>query len=277
MSNVDITKIYFFNKPNEYDNAIFVNGVGRECCSQGYNIKRNNSNISVLIYVLDGRGKINIDSEEFIAGVGDVFILPQNTSQDYCTYGQKDWKILWFNIEGELVSAMIEAYKINFYKPFHFGNVEMEALFEKGVALADKRTNTVNFQMKLSIIISEILIRMGNYDKHQTEINMTQDTFTKIKEYIDENICQNLTVKDLESVFHLSQKQIGRIFKSGSGSTIYEYYINQKIYLSCKYLENTSLSIKEISGKLGFCDQYYFSNFFKKHMHRSPKIYRNIR
>ncbi|MEB2774382.1 helix-turn-helix domain-containing protein [Algoriphagus sp. D3-2-R+10] len=35
-----------------------------------------------------------------------------------------------------------------------------------------------------------------------------------------------------------------------------------------------NLSVKEIAFRLGFKDPFYFSNFFKKHIGVSPKVFR---
>ena len=34
-----------------------------------------------------------------------------------------------------------------------------------------------------------------------------------------------------------------------------------------------NLTVKEVAYQLGFNDPFYFSNFFKKHTHQSPKSY----
>ena len=43
---------------------------------------------------------------------------------------------------------------------------------------------------------------------------------------------------------------------------------------ACRYLASTNLSLKEISAKCGYTNQYYFSNSFKKKLGISPSVYR---
>ena len=40
-------------------------------------------------------------------------------------------------------------------------------------------------------------------------------------------------------------------------------------------MDNTNLSIRQISENVGYSDQYFFSRLFKKHMGISPAGYRN--
>jgi AraC-like DNA-binding protein len=40
-------------------------------------------------------------------------------------------------------------------------------------------------------------------------------------------------------------------------------------------LTGSSLQIKEIANACGFENEYYFSNFFKKHIKMSPSDFRN--
>jgi AraC family transcriptional regulator of arabinose operon len=46
---------------------------------------------------------------------------------------------------------------------------------------------------------------------------------------------------------------------------------------ACRLLEDTGLSIKEISSKLGYDDQFYFSRVFKSINGIAPSDYRVYR
>ena len=58
------------------------------------------------------------------------------------------------------------------------------------------------------------------------------------------------------------------------GVSIGQYIDSQILFRAKLELELNKLSIAEISEKYGFCDQFYFSRFFKKHIGESPRQYK---
>ncbi|HNW55438.1 MAG TPA: helix-turn-helix transcriptional regulator, partial [Bacteroidales bacterium] len=60
-----------------------------------------------------------------------------------------------------------------------------------------------------------------------------------------------------------------------TGHSPIDYFIQPKIQRSCRYLDNTVLSIADVAREIGFDDQFYFSRQFRKVMSMSPREYRN--
>jgi AraC-like DNA-binding protein len=56
--------------------------------------------------------------------------------------------------------------------------------------------------------------------------------------------------------------------------TPYAYVLGKKLELAKKLLDNTNLTVKQISEKLCFSDEYYFSSLFKNKIGVSPSVYR---
>ena len=90
-------------------------------------------------------------------------------------------------------------------------------------------------------------------------------------------IYENLSPKQI-SFFttDLSYVQFLRRFKAYTGMTPSDYMIGLRLHKAQSLLLGTPMSIKEISEKCGFENEYYFSNFFKKHFHVSPSAFRKM-
>ena len=71
-----------------------------------------------------------------------------------------------------------------------------------------------------------------------------------------------------------SPAQTMRIFQKDWGDTPYNYLQKLRCSYACRYLNNTEHSIKELASLLGFKDEFYFSNWFKKQMGCAPSFYR---
>ena len=95
-------------------------------------------------------------------------------------------------------------------------------------------------------------------------------------EIIDEimKITEKFKIEELCRYVSRSESQTIRIFKRAYGITPYNYVLEKKISLAKRFLRNTNLSIKQIADKLNFADEYYFSNFFKQKVGKTPTKYR---
>jgi len=85
-----------------------------------------------------------------------------------------------------------------------------------------------------------------------------------------------LTVNQMATYAGLSPTHFSRLFSREAGFPPMEYFIHLKIQRACRLLTLTPLRIKEISTRLGYTDQYYFSRIFHKVMGVSPAAYRRV-
>ncbi|WPK12536.1 helix-turn-helix domain-containing protein [Lysinibacillus louembei] len=100
------------------------------------------------------------------------------------------------------------------------------------------------------------------------------DLAESAKIYIEKNINQQITVQKLADFLNISTRHLLRIFKERYGEGPQNYLQQYRLMLAQKYLQGTSLSIKEISLAIGYEDEYYFSRMFKKQLHITPSEYR---
>jgi AraC-like DNA-binding protein len=65
-----------------------------------------------------------------------------------------------------------------------------------------------------------------------------------------------------------------RLFRKHLGITPSAYRERLRFEQACRLLHTTDLSVKEISERLGYCDQLYFSAAFRKRAGYPPTVYR---
>lgn len=93
--------------------------------------------------------------------------------------------------------------------------------------------------------------------------------------YINENLSATLKIEQIASALHVSPSKLQKQFKSEIGTPIMTYIQGRLMLAAETKLRSTSLSIKEISEALGYCDQFYFSRFFSQWHGISPLKFRN--
>ncbi len=81
-------------------------------------------------------------------------------------------------------------------------------------------------------------------------------------------------LKELGERSGFSYVQFLRRFKAAAGMTPSDYLIALRLQKAKTLLADTDLLILEIAAACGFDNEYYFSNFFKKHTSLSPSAFR---
>jgi len=81
-------------------------------------------------------------------------------------------------------------------------------------------------------------------------------------------------VQDYASAQNLNPNYLSNVIKTKTGKPIATWIADKTIAEAKSLLQNSTISIKEITCKLGFSETAHFSNFFKKHTRISPIQYR---
>jgi AraC family transcriptional regulator len=96
----------------------------------------------------------------------------------------------------------------------------------------------------------------------------------RIREYIDGNIDQRISVELLAGLASLSVCYFVRAFKQSMGVTPHDYLIRQRVERTKQLLSDSDMPLSEIALVAGFADQSHFSRRFRQHVGMSPRDYR---
>lgn len=96
----------------------------------------------------------------------------------------------------------------------------------------------------------------------------------RVKVYIREHLSEDLSREDIASHVFLNPDYLTRIFKKGTGMSISDYLLQQRLSMAAGLLANTELSVSSIATRIGYANFSHFSRMFKKYMDKSPLEYR---
>lgn len=91
---------------------------------------------------------------------------------------------------------------------------------------------------------------------------------------IHERLSSKLTIAALAAELNVSTSTLTKRFHRELGKTLGEYIDSMLFQRAQNLLIGTEMSIGEIADLLEFCDQFYFSRFFKQHQGETPSSYR---
>lgn len=95
-----------------------------------------------------------------------------------------------------------------------------------------------------------------------------------IKNYIEENLYGEISVKEIAGIFNYNDKYIGKLFKDEEGMSLIEYVNGKRLDKSCELLKHTTESVTHIAQQTGFNNVTYFERLYKKRFGKSPLEFR---
>lgn len=232
-----------------------------------YEIERPYGEFYVFEYVISGRGHICQAENAFEAEPGDAYLLRAGEYHHYYADKKDPWEKIWFNVGGSLVRHLLSDYGLDrTMKIPAFGNArQLTAIFHT------IEKEPVHCSEELALLLHQYIQELSAFLGDQTA---DHSQALAMKNYIEQNLTLPLTIEEIAAQVHLSRSRAIHLFREAYGTTPYNYYLEQKLALSRTMLLRTSLSIQEISERLGFSDYHHFSGTFKKMYGVSPSRYR---
>ncbi len=100
------------------------------------------------------------------------------------------------------------------------------------------------------------------------------DTVRKAIDYIKYNLSIKLSVKEMCEKLFISPSTLNYCFKKEIGKSVGQYIDDLILKKAEMMLVKENIAMSEISERLGFCDQFYFSRKFKEKYNETPSSYR---
>ncbi len=233
----------------------------------------------ILIYCVDGNGWVQLDGEEFEVSSGQYLIVPAEKVHQYGSDETNPWSIYWLHFKGDAsndYTSLLSKGYTEFVNNVNFSE-ERIRLFDAICTTLENGYSSENLGY-INMCLWYFLSSFCYDDIFAAPFSKTEkDAIDMSVEFMQQNIENTLTLKELAAEAHISPSHYAALFKKKTGYPPLEYFNHIKVQKACQYLHFTNLQIKEIAYKLGINDPYYFSRFFSNIMGMSPLEYRNKR
>ena len=97
-----------------------------------------------------------------------------------------------------------------------------------------------------------------------------------VKEYIANNLEQELSLTQLANLVYFNPSYLSRIFKNHTSVNLIRYITNMRIAKAKELIANSNMKINSIAAAVGFDSQSYFNQAFRKSTGLSPSEYRSL-
>lgn len=236
-----------------------------------YYIERKNSDYFIIEYVVRGKGVLNVNGKRFELHSGDVYLLPPQTSHDYRPDAKDPFHKIWCNFYSDAFKKATVDYHLSDQYVFHVPECADD--FQNLLEIASHSIINDDIWPDVATILFGVLNKIGRRYYH-TDGRMA--LAAQAKEMLDDAVYDRVTVEEISRKLFVSKMQLTKEFRRAYGLSPYNYLLSQKISQAKLFLRTTDLSVKEISDKLGFSDEHYFSNLFKRKTGTPPREFRKV-
>jgi AraC family transcriptional regulator len=96
----------------------------------------------------------------------------------------------------------------------------------------------------------------------------------RVLAHIEEHLGDRVTVGQLAAVAHASEFHFARMFKRTTGTPPHAYMTGRRIDRAKELLARSELPLVEVAARVGFQTQAHFTVVFRRHVGRTPRIFR---
>jgi AraC-like DNA-binding protein/quercetin dioxygenase-like cupin family protein len=240
-----------------------------------------------IVYVYSGASYVGINKQFIRIKKNDCLIIFPQVTHNYFLKDHESCKMI------DLV------FKIGDLSAFYEQDLQkyLRFLYELNVLQIDYMKFVDNGEIRT--ILEHILLQqqsLSSYSRTLSKIyfcelfvclskiiSETRDEFGKLKnhhvtaglDFLVNSYTSKISVEDVARHIGLSPRHFSRLFSQEMGLTVQDYLSIFRIKKAKDMLHNSELDITQIAYSLGFNSSQYFTTWFKRVEHVTPKQYRN--
>jgi len=221
-----------------------------------------------LYLIEEGTGWLSTEQETLRLEPGKAYLLPAELPCSYGCDGELSLLFFHFNLEEENRFDLMR-------RVGRLAVTEVSGERFARLRQACRRTGYADAFEVLCSLNGMVLRLREQYGFQWDELPKYSRCVAEAISRINEGLSAQLRIDELAQSCYVSRSYLARQFKKEVGMTVKEYIRMQLINTAQWRLTHTDVPVERISRELGFCNQFYFSECFKKHCRVSPLQYRH--
>ena len=247
--------------------------------SPGYKFKGEKHSFFELTYVDTGTLYTDVEGQTYQLNEKELIIYgPGQFHNQYTNDNAVSYVTIMFNMENISPDLLSNWYDVLINKVFPY-HKKIYTLMK--TLVQESTTGAPYMDSLMHCLLTETIIRLlqGEYtlptEKPVRMIrqNYQDELFERIITYVENKICEPLTIAEICQQFSLSRSSLQLLFKNSVNQSPKKYISDMKLEKSCQMLRENKYTVSEISLKLGYSSIHYFSNAFTQKYHISPSEY----
>jgi AraC-like DNA-binding protein len=228
-----------------------------------YLVERTDPGIHTLLFTSSGQGKLTTAEGEYDISSETMTVIPAHMDWRFeiaCDHWDMCWILLpttlhWNALMPKTGEIRTTTQAMNIFHLSHVIDQERHL---------DKHFREHSFAQ---------LARYIEFNLH-AELPDQEDRLAAAFAKIEQSLHKPWTVQDIAKLTFYSEPHLFRLCKERFGKSPKQMIRDLRIERAKQLLEHTDWPLAELAARLGFSDQFNFSNRFKKEVGTSPAFYR---
>jgi AraC family transcriptional regulator len=143
----------------------------------------------------------------------------------------------------------------------------------KRACVAEQTLCDVQANSLAHLVAWRLLVKYCGVELPDAKLNgckMSEAAIRTVCDFIEANLCRQITLEDLAALVHLSPFHFARCFKATMGLAPHQYVIARRIELAKRLLLTTTLNVAEIAWSIGYENISHFRRLFAMHIGVTP-------
>ena len=228
-----------------------------------------------LLYIAAGEGWVRSGDRLLRAEEGSVVLFRPYERQEYFVTGDPPSVSYYLHFTGKECRPLLEELGLWNITLYPMGrSEELETLFP--TLLMEHSFKKTAYEPYCAALLLQLLtiVARGCSGIKRQEKRMEERILPAL-ELMHRELHRELTAEELAAACCLSVGHMEHLFRSAVGVAPHAYLITLRLERAKELLLDSDSSVAQIGRSIGFCDQNYFSRFFKSRVGLSPSEYRN--
>lgn len=152
-------------------------------------------------------------------------------------------------------------------------DINVEAVLQEEKYLIFKQLNQLRTMEEHKVWLLKKIGKLVDY-LSENQMSQKEKLLYEVKNYLKENYTQTIGLDEIAGKFHISPAYLSSLFSKNTGVTLFEYIINMRMEKAKELLRTTNNKISDICQQVGYENQRYFNQVFKKNIGTTPGNYR---
>ncbi|WP_164775608.1 response regulator transcription factor [Paenibacillus glycanilyticus] len=152
---------------------------------------------------------------------------------------------------------------------------EWPAIAAASLLLSDQRAiDSVMTLSALHAYVAELSAAIEAHIHARAASNDAANPMSEIVAYLDGHYFEDVGLIDMATRYHMDPSYLSRQFKAATGENFIEYVTRKRMEKACELLRESDHKVSDIAELVGYENQRYFSQVFKKFTGQTPSEFR---
>jgi AraC-like DNA-binding protein len=250
-----------------------------------------------IVYVDSGVGSQIINGQEILISKGSLLLLNDHIAHEFFAHPENPLVVYNCLFQPQSVSHTFQKCSNFLDVAYHFlfhplnsetdpkdyiqlsvaQTTEIRSVIHEMYHEYEKKEN--GFQQVMKADLKKLMILMfrlyqGDKNQNRNSSVYKQLIVQEAISYLESHYKEEIKCNKLAQRSYLSANYFAKIFKEITGMSPTQMHQNIRIHAACKLLLDTSLTVSEIAGLVGYSDMKYFYSLFRHIKAITPGEYR---